>query len=208
MRGPLQKTLGVARGHGSRRADRVRAVTSLRAGHDLRRVRSDCDQDHGDGFLVRLVSATESCRPHEMKIHWAVAGPQGPAGPTGPQGAAGPMGPQGAQGAEGPTGPAGPPGPANRVFSGSVNPNGTPQESGFTVQHTAGTGLYRMDFPAGTFTGNAGNFIIATVTPIGNTWVNFASSIAPIASDGSASFEVQFANGEALFDYVVAVAIH
>ena len=95
------------------------------------------------------------------------------------------------------------------AFSGSVNPNGTPQESGFTVQHTAGTGLYRIDFPAGTFTGNAGKFLIATVTPIGggSSFVNFASSIAPVAADGSGSFEVQFSGGEVLFDYVVAVSI-
>ena len=89
------------------------------------------------------------------------------------------------------------------------NPNGTPQESGFSVQHTAGSGLYRIDFPAGTFTGSAGKFLIATVTPIGGsaTFVDFASSIAPIAADGSGSFEVHFNGGETLFDYVVAVSI-
>ena len=76
------------------------------------------------------------------------------------------------------------------------------------MQHTAGSGLYRIDFPAGTFTGNAGKFLIATVTPIGpSTSVDFASSIAPIAADGSGSFEVQFAGGETLFDYTVAVSI-
>ena len=76
------------------------------------------------------------------------------------------------------------------------------------MQHTAGSGLYRIDFPAGTFAGSAGKFLIATVTPIGgSTSVNFASSIAPIAADGSGSFEVQFTPGETLFDYVVAVSI-
>ena len=50
--------------------------------------------------------------------------------------------------------------------------------------------------------------MIATVTPIGsNTHVDFASSIAPIAADGSGSFEVQFTGGETLFDYVAAVSI-
>ncbi len=137
-------------------------------------------------------------------------GAQGPKGDTGPAGADGAQGPKGDTGATGPQGPQGERGPAgpNTVFSGSVNPNGTPQESGFTVQHTAGSGLYRIDFPAGSFTGNAGKFLIATVTPIGPaTSVNFASSIAPIAADGSGSFEVQFSGGEMLFDYTVAVSI-
>jgi hypothetical protein len=137
-------------------------------------------------------------------------GAQGPKGDTGPAGADGAQGPKGDTGATGPQGPQGERGPAgpNTVFSGSVNPNGTPQESGFTVQHTAGSGLFRIDFPAGTFTGNAGKFLIATVTPIGPaTSVDFASSIAPIAADGSGSFEVQFSGGETLFDYTVAVSI-
>ena len=141
------------------------------------------------------------CTPAETKVAWnqqGQAGAPGPAGPKGDTGAAGPQGPQG------PPGPAGP----STVFSGSVNPNGTPQESGFTVQHSAGTGLYRIDFPAGTFTGDAGKFLIATVTPIGgDTHVDFASSIAPIAADGSGSFEVDFSGGETLFDYTVAVSI-
>ena len=165
------------------------------------------------------------CTAFETKITWnqqGQAGTPGPAGPkgdtgapgpkgdTGPAGADGAQGPKGDTGATGPQGPQGERGPAgpNTVFSGSVNPNGTPQESGFTVQHTAGSGLYRIDFPAGTFTGNAGKFLIATVTPIGApTSVDFASSIAPIAADGSGSFEVEFSNGETLFDYTVAVSI-
>jgi hypothetical protein len=134
---------------------------------------------------IRLIGPGESCRHEETLVTWNVVGPQGPPGPVGP------------------------PGPANRVFSGSVNANGTPQETGFTVQHPAATGFYRINFPAGTFSGNAGNFILAAVTPISttNTWVNFESAIAPIAADGSASFAVQFANGEVLFAFVVAVAI-
>jgi Collagen triple helix repeat (20 copies) len=138
------------------------------------------------------------------------AGPKGDSGATGPAGADGAQGPQGetgATGAQGPQGLRGPAGP-NTVFSGSVEPDGTPQELGFTVQHTAGSGLYEIDFPAGTFNGNAGKFLIAAVTPIGaSTSVNFASSIAPIAADGSGAFEVQFSGGETLFNYVVAVSI-
>jgi hypothetical protein len=147
------------------------------------------------------------CTAHETMITW---NQKGPAGAAGPAGATGPVGPQGDIGATGQAGPQGLRGPAgpNTAYSGSVNPNGTPQESGFTVQHTAGAGLYRIDFPAGTFTGNAGKFLIATVTPIGpSTSVDFASSVAPIAADGSGSFEVEFSGGETLFDYVVVVSI-
>ncbi len=153
------------------------------------------------------------CTAFETKITWnqqGQAGAPGPKGDTGPAGADGAQGPKGDTGATGPQGPQGERGPAgpNTVYSGSVNPDGSPQESGFTVQHTAGSGLYRIDFPAGTFTGNAGKFLIATVTPIGPaTSVDFASSIAPIAADGSGSFEVEFSGGETLFDYTVAVSI-
>ena len=165
------------------------------------------------------------CTPFETKITWnqqGLAGAQGPPGqkgdigPAGADGAQGPKGdtgdtgPQGPKGDTGDTGPQGQRGPAgpNTVFSGSVNPNGSPQESGFSVQHTASSGLYRIDFPAGTFTGNAGKFLIATVTPIGPaTSVDYASAIAPIAADGSGSFEVEFSGGETLFDYTVAVSI-
>ena len=173
------------------------------------------------------------CTAFETKITWnqqRQAGAPGPAGPKGDTGATGPKGDAGADGAPGPKGDTGPagadgaPGPKgdtgdtgpqgpqglrgpagpNTVFSGSVNPNGTPQESGFTVQHTAtAAACTEIDFPAGTFTGNAGKFLIATVTPIGaSTSVNFASSIAPIAADGSGAFEVQFSGGETLFNYV------
>jgi hypothetical protein len=191
--------------------------------------RHDRGGDAHRGGQIRIIDVNGHCGRNEVLLVWNVSGPQGPAGPPGPQGhpgpqgVPGPAGPAGATGSQGPkgdTGEPGPPGPAGpqgvpgspgatRVYSGSVNPNGTPQETGFAVQHSAGTGLYRMDFPAGTFSGNAGNFVIATVTPIGGpNPVNFASSIAPIAVDGSASFEVQFANGETLFTFVVAVAIH
>ena len=108
------------------------------------------------------------CTGLEAKITWNQQGQAGEPGPAGAKGDIGPQGPKGDTGTQGPQGPRGPAGP-NTVFSGSVNPNGTPQESGFTVQHTAGSGLYRIDFPAGTSTGNAGKFLIATVTPIGSS---------------------------------------
>jgi hypothetical protein len=93
-----------------------------------------------------------------------------------------------------------------------VNPNGTPQESGFTVTH-ASPGSYQINFPAGAFSGSTGNFIIATVMPINptSTWINFSSSIAPIAADGSAAFSVAFLQStgpaDTLFAFVAAVAI-
>jgi hypothetical protein len=65
-----------------------------------------------------------------------------------------------------------------------------------------------LDFPAGTFAGSAGKFLIAAIMPIGPAnHVVAASSIAPIAADGSGSFQFEFANGEQLFAFVVAVTI-
>ncbi len=157
-------------------------------------------------------SLLSHCTSLEKEITWNQQGQPGAPGPAGATGAQGPAGATGAQGPQGDTGAQGAPGPAGPgavVFSGSVEPDGTAQEGGFSVQHTTGSGLYRIDFPAGTFAGSAGKFLIATVTPIGGsgTFVNFASSIAPIAADGSGSFEVQFTGGETLFNFVVAVSI-
>ncbi len=78
-----------------------------------------CVQRESD--RIRIVPASEACRPNEFRVSWNVVGPpgpQGPQGPAGPQGAVGPQGPQGPQGdtgatgAQGPAGPPGPPGPA------------------------------------------------------------------------------------------------
>ena len=184
---------------------------------------------------ARMVAGSGDCRPNETLITWNIQGPHGATGATGATGAAGPTGPTGAQGIAGPagedgetgvqgpqgvqgptgatgaTGAAGPAGPAgdgtNRVYGGSVNPNGTPQVTGFSVTHAPGSGLYRLNFPAGSFTGHTGKFLLASVTPIGDTYVNFMSAVAPISGDGSGAFEVQFAGGETLFSFVVAVQI-
>lgn len=70
----------------------------------------------GNGSL-RVVGATQACRPNETRIQFNTAGepgPQGPPGPRGPQGepgAAGGPGPQGPQGEVGPAGPKGDIGP-------------------------------------------------------------------------------------------------
>jgi hypothetical protein len=90
-----------------------------------------CVANNANNAQLRLVGATEACRPNETKITLSVAGergatgatgatgaagadgaigptgPEGPAGPTGAQGEPGPQGPTGATGATGATGPAG-----------------------------------------------------------------------------------------------------
>ena len=142
------------------------------------------------------------------------AGPKGDTGATGPAGPAGPAGAKGDTGATGATGPAGPqgvPGPANRVFGGSVNQAGQPQQPGFTVTHSSGSFDYVLHFPPGTFSGNAGKFAIPAVTGFGPLFtpadgVFVAIPLGPIAADGSASVDVQFASGEHFFSFVVAVS--
>jgi hypothetical protein len=77
--------------------------------------------------LVRIVTASATCRRGETSMAWnaqgargpsgatgaaGAAGPQGPAGPAGPAGAAGAKGDAGARGATGPAGAQGPAGPA------------------------------------------------------------------------------------------------
>jgi hypothetical protein len=64
-----------------------------------------------------------------------------------------------------------------------------------SVQHPS-TGPYRLDFPAGTWAGSTGRFILATVSPVTGqaTWIDHESAIAPIAADASASLEVEFAS--------------
>ena len=67
-------------------------------------VKTDGVHDADDGRLVRIVDATQPCKPNETRLYWNLTGPQGPAGPTGPmgpQGATGPQGPAGASGAQG-----------------------------------------------------------------------------------------------------------
>ena len=73
-----------------------------------------------------------------------------------------------------------------------------------------GQRLIPRGLPGGNVQRAHGNFIIPAVMPINSasTWIVGASSIAPIAADGSAAFSVQFNSGETLFAFVVAVAIH
>jgi hypothetical protein len=65
---------------------------------------------------LRLVEASEDCRPNETPIEWNQSGREGATGatgvtgPTGLSGATGPTGPSGARGETGPSGPTGLPG--------------------------------------------------------------------------------------------------
>src|SRR5262249_52917037 len=141
---------------------------------------------------ARMVSDSAACRGNETLVIFNTEGQQGPPGQ------------------QGPSGPQGPPGPANRVFSGSVSANGHPQETGFSVEHTA-QGFYRLIFWPGTFSGNEGEFLLATVTPFGNpagtnTSIVTMASVGPIQENGSGFFAVQFAT-DLQFSFVVAVRI-
>ena len=96
----------------------------------------DGDQKGDDGRPVRIVSATQQCKPHEARISWNTTGPQGPAGPMGPigpvgaTGPVGPIGPQGAAGAQGPAGPAGSQGMKGDI--GATGPQGVAGAQGAT----------------------------------------------------------------------------
>ena len=179
--------------------------------------------------------ATGATGPQGPKGDTGATGPQGPKGDTGATGPTGPTGPAGADGtngtngtngapgakgdtgATGPAGPQGPAGPAGPSGTGgtrqsiaiSVNADGTPQVSGFTVEHPS-TGFYKVNFPAGTWSGSGGHFLIPALMPIvaQATWVESATATA-IAADGSGSFAVQLANAtghvDALFGAVVGV---
>ena len=60
-----------------------------------------CVSTNTNNAQMRLIGATDACRPNEVHVQWNVTGPQGATGATGAQGA------QGATGATGATGPAG-----------------------------------------------------------------------------------------------------
>jgi hypothetical protein len=106
---------------------------------------------------VRLVSASEACRPNEVRVRWDLAGQPGPIGPvgatgavgatgqkglagatgsagaTGETGARGPSGPSGSQGLKGDTGAAGATGPTGAVgVTGDQGPQGGAGAAGAT----------------------------------------------------------------------------
>jgi hypothetical protein len=104
------------------------------------------------------------------------------------------------------TGPQGPPGPANRIFGGEVAADGTVLLSGgFAVTHVSPIHFYSIVFPAGTFSGNEGRFLIPVVTPIGTATV-ISASRGPIVADGSGAFQVSF-TADTTFTCLVAVGL-
>ena len=136
-------------------------------------------------------SKGQTCARDETALSWNAAGVTGAQGPTGPTGATGPTGPTGPVGAV--------------IRNGYVFADGTLccGSNGFTVTHTAGTGDYTINFPAGTFNSAGGGLPAITV----NT--NFDNVLARVGSvvqngDGSASFEVVMADGaDHEFDFII-----
>jgi hypothetical protein len=81
---------------------------------------------------LRIIAATETCKPGESLLTWNQQGP------TGLEGPAGPVGPTGATGAQGPAGPVGATGPQGAV--GAIGPQGPQGLVGATgAQGIAGT---------------------------------------------------------------------
>jgi hypothetical protein len=91
--------------------------------------------------VIDTAKANGNCTSWEARLNWLQSTPTGATGSTGPTGP------------PGPTGPKGPTGPVNVIErQGLVLADGTLNfSSGFTVTHTAGSGNYKINFPAGTF---------------------------------------------------------
>ena len=97
---------------------------------------------------LRVVDQGNPCKPGENPLMWSQTGPQGPQGPPGPQGPIGPTGPK-----------------TVTERQGMVGSDATIYYSdGFTVTHTAGSGVYVIDFPCGTFNYDLVNFPIIDIT--------------------------------------------
>ncbi len=78
-----------------------------------------------------------ACLKGDAAVSWSQVGPAGPQGPQGPQGPAGPAGAS-----------------ATKVVAGNVYWDGTLEyDSGAFTATRVDEGVYRVDFPAGTWTG-------------------------------------------------------
>jgi len=149
---------------------------------------------------LRVIDTSQggTCLPSEKALSWNQTGPTGPRGPTGPKGATGPTGPTGA------TGPTGPTGGINAIErQGFVAPNGSLiLSNGFTVTHTAGTGNYTINFPAGTWNFDTTNFPAITAIPQpGATPLQLVGDA--LFGDGSATFTLNTGTGEESFSFMV-----
>jgi hypothetical protein len=166
------------------------------------------------------------CTGKETEISWNQAGQPGPQGAKGEQGTPGANGTNGKDGKDGvgvtsaaePAGincanggskfiaangasyacngaPGGPPGSGLKTIAGQVAADGTVMAgTGFSV--SLANGGYRINFPAGTWTG-CSSYPVATFTPHDSTGYGVAgvkpdADPAPCGSDGSGSIFVRF----------------
>lgn len=165
---------------------------------------------------LRLVGATEACRPNETKVRWNVVGatgptgPQGPAGPqgstgqTGPQGIPGIIGPEGKTGPQGVTGPqgaTGPVGPAPAVgaISGQLTCTTSAMNFAGALVHVPGrafsvftgpTGAFTIDLvPPGTYdlSVEMNGFVLATVQHVTVSEASPTAALGTIAACPAAS---------------------
>lgn len=139
---------------------------------------------------VRIVAEGVPCLNSELPVSWSTEGIQGPAGPAGPTGPTGP------------TGPAGPAGAGVKTVAAIVNADGSPNaitSNGFSANRL-GTGIYQVNFPAGTWT----SFPVMTVTSFGVSGAYGNPVVTSVLGfgDGSAQFQIHMVrtNTAELFD--------
>jgi hypothetical protein len=157
----------------------------------------------GDLRVIDTSRPDGNCASWEAPLNWNQRGVTGPTGKRGPTGARGPTGPRGPTGARGPTGPKGTTGARGPTGTlGAISRHGYVfsdgslccGSNGFTVTHTAGTGDYTINYPAGTFNLNGGG-LPAIVADSNFDPVNVHIGLVSEGLDGSASFEVVFDDG-------------
>ncbi|WML53388.1 hypothetical protein RCG17_01385 [Neobacillus sp. PS3-12] len=126
--------------------------------------------------------------PKGDKGDTGIQGPKGDKGDTGATGAVGP------QGSKGDTGPQGPPGASMQIISGMVASNGYIEVGhGFSIEKLS-TGLFRIDFPAGSF--NSIPVLTATVSDtIGTHFVNINGGVGYDLTSGAASYILNLKDG-------------
>jgi hypothetical protein len=111
---------------------------------------------------------------------------------------------KGVTGATGPTGPTGATGGINAIErQGYVATDGSLIDSnGFTVTHTAGSGNYAINWPAGTWAFDLTNFPAITAIPQpGGTPIQLVADI--LHPDGSASWTLNTGAGEESFSFMI-----
>jgi hypothetical protein len=127
-------------------------------------------------------------------VYWSTAGVPGPTGPAG------------ATGATGPTGPTGVPGDGVRTISGIVQgADGAALYGGGYTSSRLLTGIYRISFPAGSFTTQP----VITANPLGVDRYITVSGIG-LLPDGSGSVDLRvWQNGvlsDATFQFIAVAS--